>query len=181
MTRTARDRRSAALRRFGLSITVLTVLGYVLFLGALVAIMTQWLHERMSELEAGLTPIAQRDHILIIGWNNRTTTIVRELVMSSERVRRFLQRRNARSLRLAILAEVRDRDEVRVIEQRHEPCLSDKRLSRRLVVAHRRDEQLQGTAALEPPGTTPNPKPHLGMPAYRELGLELVRSEDLWY
>ena len=85
--------------------TILTVLGYVLFLGALVAIMTQWLHERMSELEAGLTPIAQRDHILIIGWNNRTTTIVRELVMSSERVRRFLQRRNARSLRLAILAD----------------------------------------------------------------------------
>ncbi|HEX2167420.1 MAG TPA: hypothetical protein VHG09_09350 [Longimicrobiales bacterium] len=84
--------------------TVLTVLGYVLFLGALVAIMTQWLNERMNELEAGLTPIAQRDHILIVGWTNRTTTIVRELVMSSERVRRFLRRRNARTLRIAILA-----------------------------------------------------------------------------
>jgi ion channel POLLUX/CASTOR len=85
--------------------TVLTILGYVLFLGALVAIMTQWLNERMNELEAGLTPIAQRDHILIVGWTNRTTTIVRELVMSSERVRRFLQRRNARTLRIAILAD----------------------------------------------------------------------------
>ena len=84
--------------------TALTVLGYVLFLGALVAIMTQWLHERMAELEAGLTPIAQRDHILIVGWTNRTATIVRELVMSTERVRRFLRRRNARSLRIAILA-----------------------------------------------------------------------------
>src|SRR5690606_26786432 len=70
--------------------TVVTVLGYVLFLGALVAIMTQWLNERMRELEAGLTPIAQRDHVLIVGWTNRTATIVRELVMSSERVRRFL-------------------------------------------------------------------------------------------
>jgi hypothetical protein len=86
--------------------TVVTVLGYVLFLGALVAILTQWLNERMSELEAGLTPIAQRDHLLIVGWTNRTATIVLELVMSSERVRRFLRRRNARSLRIAILADV---------------------------------------------------------------------------
>jgi hypothetical protein len=85
--------------------TILTVLGYVLFLGALIAILTQWLNERMRELEAGLTPIAQRDHILIVGWTNRTATIVRELVMSSERVRRFLQRRNARTLRIAILAD----------------------------------------------------------------------------
>lgn len=85
--------------------TLLTVLGYVVFLGSLVAIMTQWLNERMALLEAGLTPIAQRDHVLIVGWTNRTTTIVRELVMSSERVRRFLRRRGARSLRIAILAD----------------------------------------------------------------------------
>ena len=85
--------------------TVVTVLGYVLFLGALVAIMTQWLNERMRELEAGLTPIAQRDHVLIVGWTNRTATIVRELVMSSERVRRFLRRRGTRTLRIAILAD----------------------------------------------------------------------------
>jgi ion channel POLLUX/CASTOR len=85
--------------------TVLTVLGYVVFLGALVAIMTQWLNQRMRELEAGLTPIAQRDHVLIIGWTNRTPTIVQELVMAGPRVRRFLQLHGARSLRIAILAE----------------------------------------------------------------------------
>jgi hypothetical protein len=85
--------------------TILTVLGYVVFLGALVAIMTQWLNERMRELEAGLTPIAQRDHVLIIGWTNRTATIVRELMLSSERVRRFLRRRHIRTLRVAILAD----------------------------------------------------------------------------
>jgi ion channel POLLUX/CASTOR len=85
--------------------TILTVLGYVVFLGALVAIMTQWLHERMRELEAGLTPIAQRDHVLVIGWTNRTPTIVRELALSSGRVRRFLRGRRARSLRIAILAD----------------------------------------------------------------------------
>ncbi|CAN5664861.1 hypothetical protein BH23GEM10_BH23GEM10_15070 [soil metagenome] len=85
--------------------TILTVLGYVIFLGALVAIMTQWLHERMAELELGLTPIAQRDHILIVGWTNRTPTIVRELALSSGRVRRLLRARGARSLRIAILAD----------------------------------------------------------------------------
>jgi ion channel POLLUX/CASTOR len=85
--------------------TLLTVLGYVVFLGALVAIMTQWLHERMRRLEAGLTPIAQRGHVLIIGWTNRTPTIVQELVMSGARVRRFLELRGARTLRIAILAD----------------------------------------------------------------------------
>jgi ion channel POLLUX/CASTOR len=85
--------------------TVLTVLGYVVFLGALVAIMTQWLHDRMRSLEAGLTPIAQRDHVLIIGWTNRTPAIVGELVMSNARVRRFLRAHGTRTLRIAILAE----------------------------------------------------------------------------
>jgi ion channel POLLUX/CASTOR len=85
--------------------TILTVLGYVVFLGALVAIMTQWLNERMRRLESGLTPIAQRGHILIIGWTNRTPTIVQELVMAGTRVRRFLELRGARNLRIAILAD----------------------------------------------------------------------------
>jgi ion channel POLLUX/CASTOR len=85
--------------------TILTVLGYVVFLGALVAIMTQWLHQRMRDLESGLTPVALRDHVLIVGWTNRTPTIVQELVMSGPRVRRFLRLHGARTLRIAILAE----------------------------------------------------------------------------
>jgi ion channel POLLUX/CASTOR len=85
--------------------TILTVLGYVVFVGALVAIMTQWLNERMRMLAAGLTPITQADHILLVGWSNRTATIVRELVLSQGRVRRFLRRHGARRLRIAILAE----------------------------------------------------------------------------
>jgi ion channel POLLUX/CASTOR len=85
--------------------TILTVLGYVVFLGALVAIMTQWLQQRMRDLESGLTPVALRDHVLIVGWTNRTPTIVQELVMSGPRVRRFLRLHGARTLRIAILAE----------------------------------------------------------------------------
>jgi ion channel POLLUX/CASTOR len=85
--------------------TIVTVLGYVVFLGALVAIMTQWLNERMRNLEAGYTPITQKQHILLLGWTNRTQSIVRELVLSEARVRRFLRGHGTRRLRIAILAD----------------------------------------------------------------------------
>ena len=85
--------------------TLLTVAGYVLFLGALVAILTQWLIDAMEELESGLTPIALNHHILVLGWTNRTPTIVRELLLSEGRVRRFLRRRRARTLNIAVLAD----------------------------------------------------------------------------
>ena len=47
----------------------------------------------------------RRNHILILGWTNRTLAIVDELMRAEGRVRRFLRRRGARSLRVVILAE----------------------------------------------------------------------------
>ena len=85
--------------------TVVTVAGYVFFMGALIAILTQWLNQTMAKLERGLTPIVQNDHLLILGWTNRTASIVRELLLSEGRVKRFLRRRGARRLRVVILAE----------------------------------------------------------------------------
>lgn len=85
--------------------TVITVLGYVVFLGALVAIMTQWLNQTLGRLQSGLTPIAEANHIVILGWNNRITTIVHELLLSEERLKRFLRAHHEGSLRVAILAE----------------------------------------------------------------------------
>jgi hypothetical protein len=85
--------------------TLLTVTGYVLFLGALIAIMTQWLNAALRRLENGLTPIADRNHFVVVGWTNRTPTIVGELLSSSERVRRFLRLRGARSLTVVVMAE----------------------------------------------------------------------------
>ena len=86
--------------------TVLTVLGYVIFLGALIAIMTQWLNERLRKLESGLTPIAQSGHILILGWTNRTAAIVRELLRSEGRVKRFLKRfAKRKNLQIVILTD----------------------------------------------------------------------------
>ena len=85
--------------------TALTIIGYVIFLGALIAVMTQWLNAVMRNLERGLTPIAENGHILILGWTDRTPTIVRELLVSEGRVRRFLRRHQAKNLRIVILAE----------------------------------------------------------------------------
>ena len=85
--------------------TIVTVLGYVLFMGSLIAILTQWLDQTMRQLESGLTPIAQKNHLLILGWSNRTPTIVNELVLSEARVRRFLQRHGIRKLRIVILSD----------------------------------------------------------------------------
>lgn len=85
--------------------TIVTVAGYVVFMGTLVAIMTQWLIRKVAMLERGLTPIAARGHVVILGWSNRTPDLVRELVSSSGRVQRFLKRRGVRTFQLVILAE----------------------------------------------------------------------------
>ena len=88
--------------------TFITVAGYVLFMGSLIAIMTQWLRQRMLQLERGLTPIAMRDHILILGWTSRTPSIVRELLLSEDRVFRFLRHRQVRRLRIVVMTETLD-------------------------------------------------------------------------
>ncbi|HSC85863.1 MAG TPA: hypothetical protein VLC09_01280 [Polyangiaceae bacterium] len=85
--------------------TVITVGGYVIFLGALVAIMTQWFTSTMGALASGVTPIVRRNHIVIIGWTNRTAAIVNELFSSSGRVKRFLRLRGTSELHVAILSE----------------------------------------------------------------------------
>ena len=60
--------------------TLLTVFGYVLFTGTLVAIMTQWLFSKMRSLERGLTPVALKKHIAILGWNSRTVPILTNIL-----------------------------------------------------------------------------------------------------
>lgn len=84
---------------------VLTVAGYVVFLGALVAIMTQWLMATMRRLESGVTPVAASNHIAVLGWTAHTATLVADLLASEERLRRFLHRRGARRIRIVVLSE----------------------------------------------------------------------------
>ena len=85
--------------------TVVTVLGYVLFLGLLIAILTQWMNTLILRVESGTTRIAFKNHLLILGWNQRTSSIVLELLQTGGRVSRFLKGSGAHDLRIVILAE----------------------------------------------------------------------------
>ena len=90
---------------------VITVLGYVLFMGALIAIMTQWLDETLAWLERGETPIALEEHLLIVGWGERTASLVEEFLRSRKRVQHFLARREGRrSIRVVLMVEEVDAD-----------------------------------------------------------------------
>ncbi|RYZ61765.1 MAG: hypothetical protein EOP09_19570, partial [Proteobacteria bacterium] len=71
--------------------TMLTVLGAALFLGAFVAIMSQWLNKTMKQLGEGLTPISMKGHIAILGYTNRTPSIAYEIFSSGRRLKRFLR------------------------------------------------------------------------------------------
>jgi len=85
--------------------TVVTVLGYVLFLGLLIAILNQWMDRLITDLESGVSPVAISNHILLLGWTHRTPIIVKQLLRSGKQADRFLKRRGARELRIVILAE----------------------------------------------------------------------------
>lgn len=99
--------------------TILTVSGYVVFLGALVAIMTRKLIAVMADLERGLTPVALKHHVVVLGWNNRTLPLLRELLGSSTRVQRFLKRHDTRRLQLVVLSEAASA--AQRLELRNEP------------------------------------------------------------
>lgn len=84
--------------------TAVTIIGYVLFLGALVAIMTQWLNQTLRQLESGLTPIARDGHVLVAGWTDRTVSVLREMFRSEDRSHSLLGGRGKR-LNAVVLAE----------------------------------------------------------------------------
>lgn len=85
--------------------TLLTVSGYVVFMGTLVAIMTRWLISVMTNLERGLTPVSLKRHIVVLGWTSRTLPLITKLLTTSGRMRLFLRRNDASRLRLVTLAE----------------------------------------------------------------------------
>ena len=97
--------------------TALTVSGYVVFLGALVAIMTRWLIDMMVKLEQGLTPVTVSDHIVILGWTNRTIPLVQEILDTSGGIQRLLRARETKRLRLVILADEINADRVQELRE----------------------------------------------------------------
>ncbi len=88
--------------------TALIVLGSILFAGAVIAILVQWMEDTTERLESGLTPVALDAHFVLLGWTSRTLTILEEIMVSQGRVERFLRQRGARRLHVALLAERAD-------------------------------------------------------------------------
>ncbi len=93
--------------------SIVTVLGYVLFMGSLIAIMTGWLNQTLRRLENGLSRISMQGHVVILGWTNRTREIVSQLLGAEGRLRRFLAEHDQRILRIVIVADEMDAEKRR--------------------------------------------------------------------
>ena len=104
--------------------TILTVSGYVVFMGTLVAILTRWLIAKMTDLERGLTPVTLKNHIVVLGWTSQTLPLLGELLGASGRVRRFLEKHETNRLRLVVLSEQASASQVH--ELRSEPGIGRK-------------------------------------------------------
>jgi hypothetical protein len=137
--------------------TALTVLGYVLFMGALIAVMAQWLNNKLNQMEAGITPIAQNEHILILGFTNRTATAVSDILQSRGRLKRFLQRHGRRGVSIVILAEERAADVVQELRDRLGTLWNERRITVRtgsmLRVEHLRRVDYLNASVIVLPGS----------------------------
>ncbi len=79
---------------------VLSVLGMSVTVGGIVAIVTQAVNSRLAYLASAITPVPFSDHIVLLGWTDRTPQLLRELL------------NNCRD-RIVILLEVVGQEEVR--------------------------------------------------------------------
>jgi Trk K+ transport system NAD-binding subunit len=102
--------------------TLLTISGYVVFMGTLVAILTRWLIAKMADLERGLTPVTLKNHVVVLGWTSQTLPLLSELLGSSGRMRRFLEKHDAQKLNLVVLSE--EASAAQVHELRSEPGIA---------------------------------------------------------
>lgn len=99
--------------------TLLTISGYVVFMGTLVAILTRWLIAKMTDLESGLTPVTLKKHVVVLGWTSQTLPLLSELLGSSGRMRRFLKIHDTQRLNLVVLSQEASAKQVH--ELRREP------------------------------------------------------------
>ncbi len=97
--------------------TVITVLGFLIFVGLLIAILTQWMDGLIERVESGVRPVKIHDHILVLGWTHRTPDIVLELLRTKGRLTRFLEAHKASKLRVVILAENVDRNLIEELKE----------------------------------------------------------------
>ncbi|QSP95185.1 ion channel DMI1 [Marinobacter salinisoli] len=110
--------------------TLLTISGYVVFMGTLVAILTRWLIAKMADLERGLTPVTLKNHLVVLGLSRQSQPLVSELLASSGRMKRFLEKHDTQRLNLVVLSEEASADQL--IELRSQPGIG--RRARRVIL-----------------------------------------------
>jgi hypothetical protein len=76
---------------------ILSVAGLAVF-GILVSVINNTMRDRIEKLKKGETPVKERGHVLILGWNNKVFAVLRQLA------------RREPGLRVVILAPVRSEE-----------------------------------------------------------------------
>ncbi len=66
------------------AMAILAGLAGVVIFSALIAVITTALEARIDELKKGHSKVVESDHTLILGWNDRVTEIIRELIIANE-------------------------------------------------------------------------------------------------
>lgn len=136
-----------------LFIMLLVSIGGVFIVGTLIAVMANGVRDRIEALRAGRSVVAERDHVLILGWNPQIFSIIGELALGSAH-----RRRN----RIVILA---DRDPVAMtqeIRDRLPRLLSTRVVCRRGVPTDRTDlarvsfDTARAIIILSTPGVDPD-------------------------
>jgi len=66
------------------AMAILAGLAGVVIFSALIAVITTALDAKIDELKKGHSQVVESDHTLILGWNDRVTEIIRELIIANE-------------------------------------------------------------------------------------------------
>jgi voltage-gated potassium channel Kch len=88
-----------------LFITLIVTLGGIFIVGTLIGLISNGVGNMIDELRKGRSLVAEKDHIIILGWNDQIFSIIHELILGNE---------NRRNNRIVIMA---DRDKVEMDDE----------------------------------------------------------------
>ena len=89
---------------------LLITIGGLIIVASLIGIISGAFDDRIAELRKGHSRVLEHDHTLILGWNNKTPAIVRELVIANA------------SRRRAVVVVLADRDKVAMEDELRARC-----------------------------------------------------------
>ena len=67
-----------------LFLTLIVTLGGIFIVGTLIGLISNGVSNQIEELRKGRSLVAETDHVVILGWNERIFSIVGELILGNE-------------------------------------------------------------------------------------------------